>query len=162
MAWQAAAAAGAMALMQKIAAEKAAMGQEFQEGFAEAESGGMDIGEQPRPGMGTLKSQSVIGNFIKNYLQSYGQAKYAEWRGGGGISPTIAKDVMSQNKFEGMLKDKLPPVSPMEPMKPLTDKTLSFSGSQIPSEQFKGMLINKALEQIGVGQWFRDSFSQRK
>jgi len=126
MAWQAAAAAGAAAMLQKIAAEKAAMGQEFQEGFAEAESGGMDIGEQQRPGMGTLKSQSVFVNFLKNLGQSYIQGKYAEWRGG-----------------------------PAQPASPAVTQSVTSA------DKFRGMLVNQALEQIGVGQWFKNIFNKQ-
>ena len=135
MAWQAAAAAGAMAMLQKIAAEKAAMGQEFQEGFAEAESGGMDIGEQQRPGMGTLKSQSVFVNFLKNLGQSYIQGKYAEWRGAGSAPvTTVGVGPEGQGVFQ--------------------------QGTYTPSVNTQAV-ISSALQQIGVGQWFKNIFNKQ-
>ena len=123
MAWQTVAAIAASAMLKKMGQERAAMGQEFQEGFEEAETGGMTIGEQVRPGIG--QTEGFFANFFKGLAQQYIGQKYAEWRGGPPQpnSPAVEASVMGQDKF-------------------------------------KGMLMNKALEQIGVGQWFKNIFKQ--
>ena len=155
MGWQAIAAVAASAMMKKMAQERAAMGQEFQEGFEEAETGGMDIGEQVRPGIG--QTEGFFASFLKSLGQQYIGQKYAEWRGGPPQpnSPAVEASIMGQNKFEGGLRGGIPDDKTFEGM--LKNK-LPPLGSQ--SLEMQGMLMNKALQQIGVGQWFKNIFKQ--
>jgi len=123
MAWQAAAAIAASALMKKMAEERAAMGQEFQQGFEEAESGAMDIGESVRGGMGQVSG--FFANFLKGYLQSYGMGQYAKWRGG--------------------------PEAPNAP---------AVSNAVQGQQAFQGMLVNQALQQLGIQDWFKNMYNK--
>ena len=69
MAWQAYAAAAGMAMLQKMMASKAAIGKEFAQGWEEAETGGMGMGESIRPGIS--QDKSVLPGLAKSMVSTY-------------------------------------------------------------------------------------------
>ena len=85
MAWQAYTAAAGMAILQKMMASKAAIGKEFQEGWQEAESGGMGMGEAIRPGIS--QDKSVLPGMAKSMIGTYMEGASAG--GEGTVSETL-------------------------------------------------------------------------
>ena len=69
MAWQAFAAIAAQAMLQKMMSSRTAVHTEAQQGFEEAETGGMYIGESIRPGIS--QDKSMWGNMLKSFGTQY-------------------------------------------------------------------------------------------
>lgn len=77
----------AMAMLQKMMQSKAAIAQEFQTGWEEAESGGMSMGENIRPGISSDKS--VLPGLVKSYVSSYLETR------GTGAQPLVSETLGS-------------------------------------------------------------------